>query len=98
MQRYPFIRFAASVLRVIGWVVLVLGVLGSIGVVLFGVVMGGVEDTLVVIAGAVGGIVLSFLGWLFLLATREIFHLLMHVEENTRITAAAVMKEPPENS
>ena len=94
MQRFPFIRFAASVLRVVGWVVLVLGVLGSIGFVLYGVVLGGIQDVLVVIAGAVVGIVCSFLAWVFLLATREIFHLLIHVEENTRITAERITKEP----
>jgi hypothetical protein len=94
MQRYPFIRFAASVLRVLGWVVLVLGVMGSLGFVLYGVVLGGVEDVLVVIAGAVVGIICAFLAWIFLLATREIFYLLIHVEENTRITAEQNTREP----
>lgn len=94
MQRYPFVRFAASVLRVVGWVVLVLGVIGSIGFILFGVVMGGIDDVLVVIAGAVVGVICSFLAWVFLLATREIFYLLIHVEENTSITAERITKEP----
>jgi hypothetical protein len=94
MQRFPFVRFAASVLRVMGWVVLVLGVLGSIGFVLYGLVLGGIQDTLLVIAGAVAGIVCSFLAWVFLLATREIFHLLIHVEENTRATAERITKGP----
>jgi len=94
MQRYPFVRFAASVLRVLGWVALVLGVLGSIGFVLYGVVLEGVDDVLVVIAGAVVGIICSFLAWLFLLATREIFYLLIHVEENSRITAEQITREP----
>lgn len=94
MQRYPFVRFAASVLRVLGWAALVLGVLGSIGFVLYGVVLEGVDDVLVVLAGAVVGIICSFLAWLFLLATREIFYLLIHVEENSRITAEQITREP----
>jgi hypothetical protein len=48
----------------------------------------------VVIGGAVVGIVCSFLAWVFLLATREIFHLLIHVEENTRVTAERNTKGP----
>jgi membrane-associated phospholipid phosphatase len=94
MQRFPFMRFAAGVLRVLGWVVLVLGVLGSIGFVLYGAVLGGVGNILVVIGGAVVGIICSFLAWVFLLATREIFHLLIHVEENTRTTAERTTRGP----
>ena len=94
MQRYPFVRFAASVLRAVGWAVLVLGVMGSIGLVFYGSVMGRVENTLVVFAGAVVGIICSFLGWVFLLATREIFYLLIHVEENTRNTADHITRRP----
>ena len=30
MQKYPFLRFATSVLRVVGWIVLIAGVIGSI--------------------------------------------------------------------
>ena len=93
MQRYPFLRFAASVLRVVGWVVLVLGVLGSIGFILYGIVMGGVGNTLLVIMGAVIGIICSFLAWLFLLAARELFYLFIHVEETTRDTAEYITKE-----
>jgi hypothetical protein len=36
------------------------------------------------------GIVFSFLTWLFLLATRELFYLLIQVEENTRNTAERI--------
>jgi hypothetical protein len=66
MQRYPFLRFATTVLRVVGWIVLVAGVIGFIA---FGI---------------------SFLAWLFLLATRELFYLLIQVEENTRNTAERI--------
>jgi membrane associated rhomboid family serine protease len=80
MQRYPFLRFATTVLRVVGWIVLIVGVIGSIA---FGIVTGGVTGAFM----AVGGIIGSFLSWLFLLATRELFYLLIQVEENTRNTA-----------
>ncbi len=90
MQRYPFLRFAAGVLRVLGWVALVLGIIGSIGNgIIIGMTMGEMLDfpfvnillgAMVMIAGFIG----SFLVWLFLLASRELFHLLIDVEQNTR--------------
>jgi membrane associated rhomboid family serine protease len=67
-------------LRVVGWIVLVIGVIGSI---IFGVMTGGVVGAFY----AIGGAIFSFLTWLFLLATRELFYLLIQVEENTRNTA-----------
>ena len=72
---------------------MVLGVLGSIGFILYGIVMGGVGNTLLVIMGAVIGIICSFLAWLFLLAARELFYLFIHVEETTRNTAECITKE-----
>jgi uncharacterized membrane protein len=86
MEKYTFLRFAASVLRVVGWIVLVIGAIGSI---VYGIMTGGVYGFFV----AVAGIIFSFLSWVFLLATREIFYLLIHVEENTRNTAERITKE-----
>jgi len=83
MQRYPFLRFATSVLRILGWIILVVGVIGSI---FFGIRTGGVTG----VVYAVGGAIFSFLTWLFLLATRELFYLLIQVEENTRNTAERI--------
>ena len=80
MERYPFLRFATAVLRVVGWIVLIVGVIGSI---VYGIMTGGVAGALM----AVAGVITSFLSWVFLLATRELFYLLMQVEENTRNTA-----------
>jgi hypothetical protein len=83
MQRYPFLRFATAVLKYVGWIILIVGVIGSIGL---GVQTGGLVGAIY----AVGGIIVSFLTWLFLLATRELFYLLMQVEENTRNTAERI--------
>ena len=80
MQRYPFLRFTTAVLRILGWIILVVGVIGSIA---FGVMTGGFMGVLY----AVGGAIFSFLTWLFFLATRELLYLLIQVEENTRNTA-----------
>jgi hypothetical protein len=83
MQRYPFLRFATTVLRVVGWIVLVAGVIGFI---VFGIYTGEVMGAFTAVAGIIG----SFLAWLFLLATRELFYLLIQVEENTRNTAERI--------
>jgi hypothetical protein len=86
MQRYPFLRYATLVLRVLGWVVLVLGVIVAI---YYGVTAGGPTGVFY----AVGGVIFSFLAWLFLLATREFIYILIHIEENTRNTAERITKE-----
>ena len=83
MENYPFLRYAITVLRILGWIVLVVGVIGSIAL---GIMMGGVEGAFT----AVGGVIFSFLAWLFLLATRELIYVLVHVEENTRNTAESI--------
>jgi uncharacterized membrane protein len=97
MQKYNFLPFAARVLKVVGWIVLVVGVIGSI---VFGIQIGGAQNGAIGMAGtgmgilvAIGGIIGSFLTWVFLLATSELFYLFMDVEENTRNTAERIIKE-----
>jgi uncharacterized membrane protein len=95
MQRYPFLRFATTVLKVVGWIVLVGGVIVSIvlGIQTGSATNGGIGGLAGGLVGAfiaVGGVILSFLAWLFLLATRELFYLLIQVEENTRNTAERI--------
>ena len=96
MQRYPFLWFAAGVLRVVGWIALVLGVIGSIGTgIVVGMTVGGLTEIPVtnILAGAmvtIIGIICSFLMWLFLLAAREVFYLFIDLEQNTRNTAERI--------
>lgn len=95
MQKYRFLPFAAKVLRVVAWIVLVGGIIGSIG---YGILTGsaangGVGGLVGGLAGffiAVVGIIFSFLAWVFLLTTRELLYLFMDVEENTRNTAERI--------
>jgi len=86
MQKYRFLPFAARVLRILAWIILIVGVIGSI---FYGITTGRAEDgTLAIgILMAVAGAIISFLAWVFLLTTRELLYLLMDVEENTRNTA-----------
>jgi hypothetical protein len=86
MQKYPFLRYAVTVLRVVGWIVLVVGVIVAI---YYGITTGGAKGAFY----AIGGVIFSFLAWLFLLATRELIYILVNVEENTRNTAERITKE-----
>jgi len=88
-----------SVLRVVGWAVLIIGVLASILVGLQimngGLMLGETElrGTGMGASAIVLGIVGSFLSWLFLLVGRELVCLFIHVKENTRNTAESMTQE-----
>ena len=94
--KYRFLAYVTGVLRVLGWVVLVVGVLASI---LFGLqilnggLMIGETELRGVGTGAsaiVLGIISSFLAWLFLLVGRELICLFIRVKENTGNTAESI--------
>ena len=97
-NKYSFLPFAAKVLRVVAWIVLVVGVIGSI---VYGIItgsaengaVGGVAATVAGIFMAVAGVIVSFLAWVFLLTARELLYLFMDVEENTRNTAESVAQK-----
>lgn len=76
IQEYYYIKYALSVLRVIAWIILVLGFVGSL---VWGITTGGIEGGVRIVIGMIG----SFLAWLLLLAARELLKLFMDVKENT---------------
>jgi hypothetical protein len=82
-QEYYYIKYTTSALRVVGWIVLVLGVIGSL---VWGITTGGIEGGVQIVIGIIG----SFLAWLLLLAARELLKLFMDVKENTINTAEGV--------
>jgi hypothetical protein len=94
--KYRFLAYVTGVLRVLGWVVLVVGVLASI---LFGlqILNGGLTVGETELRGVgtgasaiVLGIISSFLAWLFLLVGRELICLFIRVKENTGNTAESI--------
>ena len=76
---YYYIKYTTSALRVIAWIVLVLGFIFSL---VWGITTGGIEGGLRTVLVIIG----SFLAWLSLLAARELLKLFMDVKENTRST------------
>lgn len=97
--QYHFLPYVTSVLRVLGWAVLVIGVIASIlfglevmneGLMIRGTQLIGIGMGVLVV---VLGIVTSFLAWLFLLVSRELVCLFIHVKQNTGNTATRVTEE-----
>jgi len=83
LQEYYYLKYAISVLRVIAWVVLTVGLIGSL---FWGITTGGFGGGLRIILGIIG----SFLAWIVLLAARELIYLCIHLEEDTRSTTAGI--------
>jgi len=86
---YYYIKYTTSALRVIAWIVLVLGFIFSL---VWGITTGGIEGGLRTVLVIIG----SFLAWLSLLAARELLKLFMDVKENTGDTAerATITRKP----
>jgi small-conductance mechanosensitive channel len=97
---YHFLPYVTSVLRVLGWAVLVVGVIASIvlglqimksGLMVWQIeLIGAGPGVCVIVLGIIG----SFLAWLFLLVNRELIYLFIHLKENTGSTAERITKEP----
>lgn len=84
LQEYYYLKYAISVLRVIAWIVLTIGFIGSL---FWGITTGGFEGGLRIVLGIIG----SFLAWLLLLAAREFVYLCIHLEEDTRSTTEGIL-------
>ena len=86
IREYYYIKYTTNALRVIAWIILVLGVIGSL---VWGITTGGIEGGVRIVIGMIG----SFLAWLLLLAARELLKLFVDVKENTVNTAEGVAKK-----
>jgi hypothetical protein len=106
-KRFGVLRFFATLLKVIAWIVLVIAILGAIGVVIAGS-SPQVADMLSQVPGTTGqfaagglvggiafGIVILLIGLLYFLilyVAGDQIHLGLAVEENTRLTAALLLR------
>jgi hypothetical protein len=106
-KRYSVLRFIGTIYKLIGIIVLILAVLGSLGA-CAGVLMGGAtfRDTAAqagvpILGSLLGGIIVAFIGLLYgggiglaLIAAGDFISLLLALEENTRSTVA-LLRAPP---
>jgi len=104
-KRYRALRFVASLWKVLAWVILALGLLGSVGILVMSFlgVSGNVlrQASGLVTSGIWGGI-LAFLGgvlvtliqFVIFYAVGESISLGLAIEENTRVMATWVQLQP----
>jgi hypothetical protein len=85
LQEYYYLKYAISVLRIMAWVVLTIGLIGSFA---WGITTGGFGGALRIVLGIIG----SFLAWILLLAARELIYLCIHLEEDTRSTTEGIIR------
>ena len=102
-KRFDFLRFISALLKVFAWIVLILSILGAISTALFSSQLGGLLGDQLGdygwLFGGVGAIMSAvfviFFGFLYfalLFALGESISLNLAVEENTRMTAALLLK------
>ncbi len=97
-NRFRVLRIVATIIKILAWIVLVLGVLGGCASIVLGLMGGagtprGGGAELAVLGGLFGAfsgiaiIIFALLEFLFLYAFGELIYLLLALEENTRLTA-----------
>ena len=101
-KRFGVLRLVGTLLKVIAWIVLIVSILGAIGLVLMEnsglqLPIANVYDTGAL--GQTGGIfvglgvlIVGLIYFLILYASGESLHLQLAVEENTRLTAALLLR------
>ncbi|MBI4788194.1 MAG: hypothetical protein HY782_14275 [Chloroflexi bacterium] len=106
-KKFGVLRIVATIYKVLGWIVLVIGVLGACGAVAISAVGTSVigarnaEALGLGTGGLVGGLILglgaiffAILYFLLLYAFGELISLLIALEENTRLTAERLLAKP----
>ncbi len=102
-RKFMVLRVVATIFKVLAWIILVVGVLSACGMLAVGAMPGllgsggggsNVLSTNVralgIVGGLIGGLVAIFftlLYFLFVFAFGDLVHLLISLEENTRLTA-----------
>jgi len=102
-NRFSVLRFIGNLLKVVAWIWLVLSVISAIGVAIAGSslipllsgALGSTASWIPATGGVIGGIALLFIGliyFLFFYAIGEGIQMMLAVEENTRLTAALLLR------
>lgn len=106
-KRFGVLRVMGTLLKVLAWIFLILAILGAIGLgltamngdllvnLLGGAIPADVLSTLGPAGGIVAGVVVLIAGLLYFLiiyAAGESLHLQLALEENTRLTAALLLR------
>jgi hypothetical protein len=110
-KKFTILRFVGTVWKVLAWVMLGGGLLGSLGILLTSIFGGGImggmmsqygqQGSWMTGLGVLGGVVafvvsliVTVIYFLLLYAVGELIHLLLAIEENTRLTARWIQRRP----
>ncbi len=92
--KFRVLRIVATLFKILAWIVLVLGLLGSCGALASGLmpaVQGGGRGDMIGLAagigGAIGALVGTLIAFVVFYAYGDLISLLISLEENTRLTA-----------
>lgn len=107
-KRFPAVRFFGTFLQVVAWIMLVLSILGALGLGLIGgasffgnlavdtmPLLGDLTNTAIGatgIAGALGLLIAGLFNFLVFYVVGQMIHMQLAVEENTRLTAALLLR------
>jgi len=107
-KRFPAVRFFGTFMQVVAWIMLVVSILGAIGLALIGSasllgnfavesmpLVGGLASGAIGASGIAGGLGLVIAGlfnFLVFYVVGQMIHLQLAVEENTRLTAALLLR------
>lgn len=103
-KRFGVLRLVGTLLKVIAWIILIVSILAAIGLVLVGnsdiiqlpITNLPIDPALMDQAGGIifgiGILLVGLIYFLVLYASGETFHLQLAVEENTRLTAALLLR------
>jgi len=102
-KRFTVLRIVATLYKILGWIILVVGTLASLGIFVAGLLGGaGVSQYMSrgsqlggLMSGALGGLVAAVISFLLTLlyfvltyGVGEVIYLFVAIEENTRATSA----------
>jgi hypothetical protein len=102
-KRFGVLRFIGALLKVLAWIILIICVLGGVGAAVMGdaiaplvagnpVVASLMGTPVGRISGGVGLLLVGIVDFFILYAAGERLHLQLAVEENTRLTAALLLR------
>ena len=107
-KRFPAVRFFGTFMQVVAWIMLVVSILGAIGLALIGSAsllgnfaidtmpfVGGLTSSAIGASGIAGGLgilVFGLFNFLVFYVIGQMIHLQLAVEENTRLTAALLLR------
>ena len=100
-RRYLALRVIATIVRILAWLALIVGLLVAIGALVAGFLLRGqpgvtsldLGGPLVGLAAFFASLILSVLWFLFLYAGAEFIYLFLSIEENSRRTAYLLQQQ-----